>query len=152
MGSATGYQLRFSLPHALESTHGDTRITRLAIGEGANYVRLAMRSQELWREVESDTGAHVSPHVADSYSGSAQSKHRDVIEDAGFGGTRWRQSHSDEVTQAWSVRRIETAKVSTPCYVDEEDARTPLPFRLIRNKELLWVNAGAAQKLRPTTS
>jgi sarcosine oxidase len=47
---------RFSPPHALGSTHGDTRITRLAIGEGEHYTPLAMRSHELWRELERETG------------------------------------------------------------------------------------------------
>jgi len=47
---------RFRPPHALGSTHGDTRITRLAIGEGEHYTPLAMRSHELWRELERETG------------------------------------------------------------------------------------------------
>jgi sarcosine oxidase len=68
MGSAAVYHLarrgkrvlgidRFSPPHALGSSHGDTRITRLAIGEGAQYTPLAMRSHELWRELERESGA-----------------------------------------------------------------------------------------------
>jgi len=68
MGSATLCQLaqrgvralgidRFSPPHARGSSHGDTRITRLAIGEGARYTPLARRSHELWRELERETGA-----------------------------------------------------------------------------------------------
>jgi sarcosine oxidase len=67
MGSATAYQLarrgnsvlgidQFSPPHALGSSHGDTRITRLAIGEGEQYTPLALRSHQLWRELESETG------------------------------------------------------------------------------------------------
>lgn len=43
-------------PHADGSSHGDTRITRLALGEGAAYVPFAVRSQELWRELEAETG------------------------------------------------------------------------------------------------
>jgi sarcosine oxidase len=68
MGSATAWQLaargldvlgvdRFSPPHALGSTHGDTRVTRVACAEGAAYVPLARRSHELWREIEAATGA-----------------------------------------------------------------------------------------------
>jgi sarcosine oxidase len=67
MGSAAAYHLakkgrrvlgieRFSPPHARGSTHGSSRITRLAIGEGAQYTPLAIRSHELWRELEKDTG------------------------------------------------------------------------------------------------
>ncbi len=66
MGSAALYQLakrgrkvagidRFSPPHVFGSSHGDTRVTRLAIGEGAHYTPLVMRSHELWREIERET-------------------------------------------------------------------------------------------------
>ena len=67
MGSATCRQLaqrgvsvlgfdRFHPPHQFGSTHGDTRITRLAIGEGPEYVPLVRRSHELWRELEAASG------------------------------------------------------------------------------------------------
>lgn len=63
MGSAVTYQLakrgarvlgldRYAPPHDLGSSHGETRITRLAIGEGLAYTPLALRSHEIWREVE----------------------------------------------------------------------------------------------------
>lgn len=66
-GAATTYQLakkgsrvlgidRFDPPHLHGSTHGDTRITRLAIGEGAQYTPLAIRSHEIWRALEAETG------------------------------------------------------------------------------------------------
>lgn len=68
IGSATTYQLakrgvrvlgldRHAPPHALGSTHGDTRITRQAIGEGLAYVPLAQRSHQMWREIEGETGS-----------------------------------------------------------------------------------------------
>ncbi len=67
MGTATCYQLaksgvnvlgidRYNPPHQHGSTHGDMRITRLAVGEGAEYVPLAMRSHKLWREIEQESG------------------------------------------------------------------------------------------------
>lgn len=67
MGSATAYQLakkgvkvlgidRFSPPHAFGSTHGETRVTRKAIGEGAEYVPLTLRSYEIFREIEAEIG------------------------------------------------------------------------------------------------
>jgi sarcosine oxidase len=46
---------RYAPPHAFGSTHGDTRITRLAIGEGREYVPLARRSHELWRQIEGES-------------------------------------------------------------------------------------------------
>jgi sarcosine oxidase len=69
-GSATLYQLakrgarvmgidRFSPPHVHGSTHGDTRVTRLAIGEGAHYTPLAIRSHEIWRELEAASGVRL---------------------------------------------------------------------------------------------
>jgi sarcosine oxidase len=67
MGSAAAFQLarrqsrvlgidRFAPPHVLGSTHGESRITRLGIGEGAQYTPLAMRSHRIWRELELATG------------------------------------------------------------------------------------------------
>ena len=67
MGSASVYQLakrgnkvlgidRFSPPHADGSSHGESRIIRQAIGEGEGYVPLVLRSYELWREIEKETG------------------------------------------------------------------------------------------------
>jgi sarcosine oxidase len=68
MGSATTYQLarsgakvlgidKYSPPHALGSSHGDTRVTRAAIGEGVEYSQLALRSHQIWRDIEAQTGA-----------------------------------------------------------------------------------------------
>ena len=64
VGSATAWQLarrgvrvlgidRHAPPHAHGSHCGESRITRKAIGEGDAYVPLALRSYEIWREVES---------------------------------------------------------------------------------------------------
>jgi sarcosine oxidase len=43
-------------PHVLGSSHGESRITRLAVGEGLAYAPLVARSHELWRELEALTG------------------------------------------------------------------------------------------------
>ena len=47
---------RWDPPHSWGSTHGETRITRVAIGEGEQYVPLVQRSHEIWRELEHETG------------------------------------------------------------------------------------------------
>jgi sarcosine oxidase len=47
---------RHAPPHAHGSTHGESRITRLAIGEGADYVPLVQRSHALWRQLEAASG------------------------------------------------------------------------------------------------
>ena len=70
IGSATLLQLarrgqrvlgldRWDPPHAWGSTHGDTRITRCAIGEGEQYVPLVLRSHEIWREIEAESGENL---------------------------------------------------------------------------------------------
>jgi sarcosine oxidase len=67
MGSAALYQLakrgvkvigidRFTPPHDQGSSHGDTRITRQAVGEGPAYAPLVLRSQQIWRELEAESG------------------------------------------------------------------------------------------------
>ena len=48
---------RLRPPHDRGSSHGQSRITRLAIGEGHEYVPLVQRSHALWRELEAETGA-----------------------------------------------------------------------------------------------
>jgi sarcosine oxidase len=67
MGAAATYQLarrgarvlgidRYAPPHEFGSTHGDTRITRIACGEGPEYTAFAVRSHQVWRELEAELG------------------------------------------------------------------------------------------------
>lgn len=67
MGSATAYYLarrgrrvlgleRFGIPHSMGSSHGHTRIIRLAYYEHPSYVLLLRRAYELWREIEREAG------------------------------------------------------------------------------------------------
>jgi sarcosine oxidase len=62
VGAATLYQAsqhgrkvlgidQFSPPHTLGSTHGETRISRLAVGEGLDFMSLVQRSHEIWHEL-----------------------------------------------------------------------------------------------------
>ncbi len=72
MGSATAWWLarrgrevvlleQFEQGHAKGSSHGGSRIFRLAYDEPA-YVRMAQESLPLWRELEADTGRIVARH------------------------------------------------------------------------------------------
>jgi sarcosine oxidase len=89
LGSAALWQLsksgkkvlgidQFAPPHTMGSSHGETRITRLAVGEGADFVPLVMRSHEIWQEIKAQTGTQIMHQVGglllDS-GGSAWSKH-----------------------------------------------------------------------------
>jgi sarcosine oxidase len=66
-GSPTVYELakrgkrvlgleRYDIPHDMGSSHGYTRIIRLAYYEHPSYVMLLRRAYELWREIESRVG------------------------------------------------------------------------------------------------
>lgn len=67
MGMAAGYYLAlegksvllldsFNPPHDRGAHHGDTRIIRHAYGEGTSYVPLALRAQQLWFDLERESG------------------------------------------------------------------------------------------------
>src|SRR5258706_6522108 len=50
---------RYHPPHDRGSSHGETRVTRQAIGEGDIYTPLVLRSHEIWRELEAETGENL---------------------------------------------------------------------------------------------
>src|SRR5215207_7738302 len=67
MGAASAYQLakrgarvlgidQYAPPHRLGSSHGESRITRIACAEGAHYTPFVRRSHEIWQELEAETG------------------------------------------------------------------------------------------------
>lgn len=93
MGSAACYELtrrgkrvlgleRYNIPHELGSSHGYTRIIRLAYYEHPSYVLLLRRAYELWRAIQAHAGEqllHITGSIdagpADSwvFKGSLQS-------------------------------------------------------------------------------
>jgi len=90
-GAATLYQLArlgtpalgidsHSPPHVYGSTHGDTRITREAIGEGMYYTPLVRRSHAIWRELEAETGQDLLTQcgglIIEAAGGGAAGHHR----------------------------------------------------------------------------
>ncbi|MBL8512620.1 MAG: N-methyl-L-tryptophan oxidase [Betaproteobacteria bacterium] len=89
MGSAVAYHAarhglkvvgidRYAPPHVWGSTHGESRITREAIGEGEQFVPLARRSHQLWRALEQETGAallHACGGLVLSRRGAASRMH-----------------------------------------------------------------------------
>ena len=94
VGSAALYQLaqrgakvlgidRFRPPHDRGSSHGDTRITRLALGEGPQYVQFAKRSHEIWRELERQTDRTLFREVGGLFFGSDR-KHGEAHGSADF--------------------------------------------------------------------
>jgi sarcosine oxidase len=70
MGSAACYHLarrglrtlgleRFDIPHSMGSSHGITRIIRLAYYEHPSYVPLLLRAFELWDDLAHESGRHL---------------------------------------------------------------------------------------------
>lgn len=85
VGSAVLYQLgrrgaealgidRFHPPHDRGSSHGDTRITRLALGEGEQYLQFARRSHQIWKELEILSGKALLRQVGCLVYGGAQGR------------------------------------------------------------------------------
>jgi sarcosine oxidase len=84
IGAAVSWQLarrgmsvialdRYSPPHDRGSTHGESRITRLAVGEGDEYVPLVRRSHELWREIEAESARTLLVHTGGLVIGASES-------------------------------------------------------------------------------
>ncbi len=50
---------RYDPPHDRGSTKAETRITRLAVGEGSQYLPFVARSHEVWRDLERRSGVEL---------------------------------------------------------------------------------------------
>jgi sarcosine oxidase len=84
VGSAVCYHLakmgkrvlgleQFDVPHMKGSSHGYTRIIRLAYYEHPSYVLLLKRSYELWHEIEKAAGEKLLHYTGSIDAGSADS-------------------------------------------------------------------------------
>ena len=84
MGSATCYQLakrgrrvlgldQYDVPHMKGSSHGYTRIIRLAYYEHPSYVLLLKRAYELWRDIENLAAEPLLHYTGSIDAGSAES-------------------------------------------------------------------------------
>src|SRR5215217_8220221 len=80
MGAATCWELarrgvrvlgleQFDIPHARGSSHGYSRMTRMAYYEHPNYVPLLRRANALWRELEHESREALLHLVGGLYAG-----------------------------------------------------------------------------------
>lgn len=85
---AVGFD-RFRPPHTLGSHHGGSRIIRTAYHEAPDYVPLARRSFELWRELEVESerdlltltrGLHIGPPDSPEFAGALLSAQQHGLE------------------------------------------------------------------------
>lgn len=85
MGSATAYQLarrgarvllleRYGIPHEQGSSHGFTRIIRLAYFEHPSYVPLLRRAYDLWEELERESHESLLHITGSIDAGAADSR------------------------------------------------------------------------------
>lgn len=126
VGSATLYQAaklgakvigidRFEPPHDQGSSHGETRITRQAIGEGREFVPLVLRSNEIWEQLEAATGRHLmtrngglvlaAPGVGGNHHGSS-SFLADTIGAAQQFGIPHQQLSGDDIRRLYPQFRL----------------------------------------------
>ena len=84
MGSASAYHLasrgakvlaieQHDIPHELGSSHGESRIIRLAYAEHPDYVPLLRRAYALWRELEGEAGEQLLVITGGIDAGTASS-------------------------------------------------------------------------------
>lgn len=85
MGSASLYELarrghrvlgleQFQIPHRMGSSHGYTRVIRLAYFEDPSYVSLLRRAYELWRRLEKTSGEQLLHITGSIDAGPAESR------------------------------------------------------------------------------
>ncbi len=100
---------RHQPPHDHGSSHGESRITRQAIGEGDIYVPLALRAHRLWRELEVETGATLMESVGALViggidDGAAHTGKRDFVRNTIAAARRFDIPH-ELLTPAETMRR-----------------------------------------------
>jgi sarcosine oxidase len=113
MGSAAAYHLarrgkrvlgieRFSAAHDRGSSHGRSRIIRLAYFEDPAYVPLLLRAYELWEELEKDAGRELLTLTGGIMMGSPEST---IVAGSRASAEHWQLPHemldAQEITRRW---------------------------------------------------
>ena len=111
---------RFDPPHDQGSSHGETRITRQAIGEGREFVPLVLRSNEIWEELEAATGRSLmtrcgglvlaASDVGGSHHGS-NSFLPDTVKAAKEFGIPHQQLSSDDIRRLYPQFRLSSDEI-----------------------------------------
>src|SRR6185369_12846824 len=61
---------QFDIPHALGSSHGYSRMIRMAYYEHPDYVPLLRRAYDLWRELQATSGQRLLEVTSGLYMGA----------------------------------------------------------------------------------
>ena len=114
MGMSAGYYLarkgiktllldRWLPPHDKGSHHGDTRLIRYAYSDGGIYVPLILRSYELWKQLEEESGTRVFEQTGVISLGTAESNLiRNCQISADQFGLSIEMLKRDEISRRWS--------------------------------------------------
>jgi sarcosine oxidase len=113
MGSAAAQQLasrgvrvlgleQFDIPHALGSSHGSSRMIRLAYYEHADYVPLLRRAYELWKSLEEESGQRIIHITGGLYAGPAESE----VVNGSLGAARTHRIPHDMIDHAELAKRF----------------------------------------------
>ena len=94
MGAAVTYQAqslglsvlgidRHNPPHEFGSSHAETRITRLAVGEGPQYLPFVARSHELWASIGESVGTQLfhqsGGYIITNHDGGSDDRWHDFV-------------------------------------------------------------------------
>src|SRR5688572_24107866 len=145
MGAASSYHLarrgvrvlgleQFEIPHAKGSSHGYSRMIRLAYFEHPDYVPLLRRSYELWDQLQQEFGQQLLFKTAGHYFGPPDGHVvRGMLRAAGQHGLAVIESPKHDLI------RVPDSFVA----VHEPDAGFLLPEKCIAAHALLAMHAGA---------
>ena len=143
---------RFHPPHDMGSSHGETRITRLAVGEGADYAPLVARSHALWRELEAETGEQLLLQcgglvmgrrgIATGHYGKPAFVER-TLEVARQAGIPHEALEADEIRRRWPQMRLEGDEIASW----EPSAGIVFPERCIAAQLQVAARLGARTQL-----
>lgn len=113
MGLAAGYYLAekgvktlmidaYNPPHAFGSHGGDTRLIRHAVGEGLEYIPLALRAQKLWNELQAHTNDEIFRKIGILNFGYAESDFlQKTIDGARAFNLKVETLSSEEIKERW---------------------------------------------------
>ncbi len=112
---------RYRPPHTHGSSHGVTRITRLAIGEGHDYVPIVQRSHLLWRALEAEYGETLMITTGGLVIASAASARRPYHGQAAF----FEQTVSAAERFGIAHERLDAAEIRHrfPAFLPADDER-----------------------------
>lgn len=121
MGMSAGYELArrglktllidaFDPPHGQGSHHGDTRLIRHVYSGGPDYVKLALRADELWQELEDASGEKLLDRtgVLNLFDPSAYS-YGDRFQYSADLGVPFEDLSAEQVRERWQAVRLPDA-------------------------------------------